>query len=121
MIVLDLLAALLVLLGSLLCFGAAVSLVRFPDVLGKLHAITKPQVLGMIAICLGIALGVRTPAAVGVAALAIGFQLLTAPVAANMVARSSYRSGIIPRRNLSVDHLAEDLEAAKERDKPFAS
>lgn len=107
---LDLIAALLILLGCMLCFGAAISLVRFPDVHAKLHAITKPQVLGMTVICLGVALDVRTWWAISVAILTIGFQLLTAPVSANMVARSSYRSGVIPSRNLHVDDLAEDLD-----------
>ncbi|MDU7361645.1 MAG: monovalent cation/H(+) antiporter subunit G [Propionibacteriaceae bacterium] len=113
MMVLDLLAALLVLLGAFLCFAAAVALVRFPDVLTKLHSITKPQVLGMICICLGVAIGVRTWWAIFVALLAIGFQLLTAPVSANMVARSAYRSGLIPRRNLISDDLADDLTEIK--------
>lgn len=109
MIVVDLLAAIFVLLGAFLCFTAAVALVRFPDVLAKLHAITKPQVLGMICVCIGVALGVRTWWAFFVAVLAVGFQLLTAPVSANMVARSAYRSGLIPRRNLIHDDLADDL------------
>lgn len=110
MIVLDLVAALLVLTGAFLCFDAAVSLVRFPDVLAKLHAITKPQVLGMICVCLGIALGLRTWWACAVAFLAICFQLLTSPVSANMVARSAYRSGLIPKQGLEQDDLADDLE-----------
>lgn len=116
MIVLDLIAALLVLVGAFLCFTAAVALIRFPDVLSKLHAITKPQVLGMIAICLGVAVGVRTWPAVGIAVLAIAFQLLTAPVSASMVARSSYRSGLIPSRNLMVDDLTDDLDEVRPSD-----
>lgn len=107
---LDLTAALLVLLGAFMCFGAAVSLLRFPDMLGKLHAITKPQVLGLIAISFGVALGLRTWWAVSIAILTIAFQLMTAPVAATMAARASYRTGIIPRRNLFMDHLEEDLD-----------
>lgn len=110
---LDLVAALLVASGALLCFGAAVSLLRFPDVLAKLHAITKPQVLGMILIALGIALGVRSWWAVSVAVLAIFFQLLTAPVSASMVARTAYRSGIIRARSLGMDDLASDLCEAR--------
>ncbi|WP_296139358.1 monovalent cation/H(+) antiporter subunit G [uncultured Tessaracoccus sp.] len=115
MIVLDLLAAVLVLLGSLLCLGAAVSLVRFPDVLGKLHAITKPQVLGMTLICLGMMAGIRTWHAVLLATMTIGFQLLTAPVSASMVSRSAYRSGIVPRRHLETDDLSEDLDHATQQ------
>lgn len=110
--VFDLVAALLVLTGAMLCLAAAVSLVRFPDVLGKMHAITKPQVLGLICVTLGIAVSLRTWWAAGVAALIILLQLLTAPVAANLVARGAYRAGLIPDELLRVDHLTEDLRAA---------
>ena len=43
--VLDLLGALLVLLGCFLCFAAALGLLRFPDVVSRMHAATKPQTL----------------------------------------------------------------------------
>ena len=68
----DLIASLFVLTGALLCFGAAVSLVRFPDVLGKMHAITKPQVLGLISVTVGISLSLRTWWAVGLCLLVVG-------------------------------------------------
>ena len=110
--VLDLVGALLILLGALLCFGAAVALVRFPDVLGKMHAITKPQVLGLITIAVGIALSLRTWWAAGLCLLVVVLQLMTAPVSANLVARSASRSGLVEDQFLKVNHLAEDLEEA---------
>ena len=58
--VFDLIGALFILIGALLCLGAAIALRRFPDVLTKMHAITKPQVLGLITITVGIALSLRT-------------------------------------------------------------
>lgn len=108
----DLIASVFVLVGSLLCLGAAVSLVRFPDVLGKMHAITKPQVLGLISVTVGIALSLRTWWAVGLCLLVVVLQLLTAPVSANLVARGAYRAGLIKDDLLVVDHLTEDLERA---------
>ena len=110
--ILDLLGALLILLGALLCFGAAVALVRFPDVLGKMHAITKPQVLGLICVCAGIAVSLRTWWAAGLCLLIVCLQLMTAPVSANLVARSASRSGLVEEKELLVNHLAEDLEEA---------
>ena len=108
----DLIASVFVLVGSLLCLGAAVSLVRFPDVLGKMHAITKPQVLGLISVTVGIALSLRTWWAVGLCLLVVVLQLLTAPVSANLVARGAYRAGLIKDDLLVLDHLTEDLEGA---------
>lgn len=108
----DLIASMFVLAGALLCLGAAISLVRFPDVLGKMHAITKPQVLGLISVTVGIALSLRTWWAVGLCLLVVVLQLLTAPVSANLVARGAYRAGLIKDDLLVVDHLTEDLEEA---------
>ena len=110
--VLDLIGALLILLGALLCFVAAVALLRFPDVLGKMHAITKPQVLGLIIITLGIALSLRTWWATGLCILIVSLQLLTAPVSANLVARGAYRAGLADDATLKYNHLAEDLQEA---------
>ncbi|GAA4894826.1 monovalent cation/H(+) antiporter subunit G [Tessaracoccus lubricantis] len=110
--VFDFVSSLFLLVGALLCFGAAVSLVRFPDVLGKMHAITKPQVLGLIFVSVGIALSLRTWWAVGLCVLIIVLQLLTAPVSASLVSRSAYRSGLADDSELLVNHLAEDLEGA---------
>lgn len=43
---LDLLGALLVFAGSIFCLAAAVGIVRFPDVLTRLHAATNRRCSG---------------------------------------------------------------------------
>lgn len=111
-VVFDFISSIFVLVGAVLCFGAAVSLVRFPDVLGKMHAITKPQVLGLIFVSMGIAISLRTWWTIGLCVLIIALQLLTAPVSASLVSRSAYRSGLADESQLLVNHLAEDLEGA---------
>ncbi len=40
--------------------AAGIGIVRFPDVLTRLHAATKPQVLGLAAVLLAIVLQVPT-------------------------------------------------------------
>ena len=110
--VFDLIGALFILIGALLCLGAAIALRRFPDVLTKMHAITKPQVLGIIAVTLGVAFSLRTWWAAGLCLLIVVLQLLTAPDSATMVARSASRSGLIDDAGLKVNHLTEDLRDA---------
>lgn len=44
----DLIAAILLVLGGILTLAAGVGLVRFPDAPSRLHASTKPQVLGLV-------------------------------------------------------------------------
>jgi len=45
--VLGALAAICMLLGAVLAVSGTLGIVRFPDVLSRLHAATKPQVLGL--------------------------------------------------------------------------
>lgn len=110
--ILDLLGAALVLLGCFLCFAAAVGLVRFPDVLSRMHAATKPQTLGLILVAAGVELSLRSWAAFGTVLLIATLQLATAPVAAHLVARTVYRSNQVRRDLIGRDDLADDLAAA---------
>ena len=59
-LILDLAAGVCLVLASLLSLGAAVGLLRFPDSLSRLHAGTKPQILGLILVIIAIALATRT-------------------------------------------------------------
>jgi multicomponent Na+:H+ antiporter subunit G len=108
----DLAGAALVLLGAFLCFAAAVGLARFPDVLSRMHAATKPQTLGLILVAAGVELSLRTWAAFGTVVLIAALQLATAPVAAHLVGRTVYRSNQVRHDLLSRDDLAEDLAEA---------
>lgn len=105
-IVADWLGGAFLLAGALLSLAAGVGVLRFPDVLGRMHAATKPQVLGVLLLLVGLALRLRTPADLGMIALVALFQLATAPVAAQMIGRAAYRSGRVDRELLDVDDLA---------------
>lgn len=100
--------------GSLLAFAAGVGVLRFPDLLARMHAGTKPQVLGLVLVLVGLGLRLRDGGAVWALVLVAVFQMLTAPVAAHMVGRAGYRTGKIDSRTLEVDELTRDLSAAQE-------
>jgi len=109
--VLDTVALVLVLIGALLCLIASIGLLRFRDVPTRLHAATKPQVLGLLLICIAIALSLRTWPAVAFLVPVFLIQLATAPLSAHMVGRAAYRNGTIDEENLFVDELAEAGES----------
>ena len=90
--ILDLLALLCVLLGAFLCVAASIGLFRFPDLLSRMHAATKPQVLGGLLVGLAVALTMRSIPVITMAALVAVFQLLTAPVASQMLSRAAVRT-----------------------------
>jgi multicomponent Na+:H+ antiporter subunit G len=104
---LDTVALLLILVGALLCLTAAIGLLRFRDVPTRLHAATKPQVLGLVLIALAIALSVRSWQAVAFLVPIVLVQLATAPLSAHMVGRQSYRNGTVDEAGLYVDELAD--------------
>lgn len=89
----DGVAAFCLLGGAFFSLTAAVGALRFSNLLSRMHAATKPQVLGMMLILIGLALRLLDPSALGFLLLTAVFQLLTAPVAAHMVARAGYRTG----------------------------
>ena len=101
----DALAVVLLLLGAFLCLTAGLGLVRFPDVLTRMHAGTKPQVLGVLLIMVGAAIRLQGWSATWMLLLVAVFQLITAPVNAHMVSRIAYRRGHVQREDLFVDEL----------------
>lgn len=103
----DLAGAILLLLGASLAFIGAVGLVRLPDLFARMHAATKPQTLGLLLILLGLALSVRTWASIATLIIVLGAQALTAPVAAHMLGRAGYRSGVTESDLLHYDELGE--------------
>ena len=105
----DVVACVLLLCGAVLAFGAGVGLVRFPDLLARMHTAAKPQVLGLLLMLGAVALRVRDGSVVGMLVLVALLQLVTAPVAAHMVARAGYRTGKVDSERLVVDELTRDL------------
>lgn len=100
----------LILLGALLCLTAAIGVLRFRDVPTRLHAATKPQVLGLILICLAIALSLRSWPVVAFLVPVVLIQLAAAPLSAHMVARQAYRNGALDDSALYLDELRDAPE-----------
>ncbi len=85
----DVLAAVCILAGVALTLLAAVGLLRFPDALSRMHAQSKPAVLGALLILLGAGLALRSLSLFGIILLVAIFQLLTSPVGSHMLARAA--------------------------------
>ena len=105
----DVVAGFCLLAGAFLCLTAGLGLLRFPDVLSRMHAGTKPQVLGVLLVMVGGAIRLQGWSATWMLLLVAVFQLLTAPVSAHMISRVAYRRRHVRRDLLLVDEL-RDLE-----------
>ena len=102
--------------GALLSLLASIGLLRFPDVLSRMHAATKPQVLGLLLVLLGVGLRLRSSIDVGTLVVVAVFQMLTTPVAAHMVGRAAYRTGNVRSDALAFDELTDGLSGSGARD-----
>ncbi|EIE98611.1 monovalent cation/H(+) antiporter subunit G [Saccharomonospora glauca] len=104
----DVVSSVLLLLGALFCAVGAFGLLRFPDLLSRLQAATKPQTVGLIMVLLGAALQLQIVDAFGLVLVAL-LQVVTAPVLSQLVGRAAYRIGAVERSSLVRDHLGDRL------------
>lgn len=111
-IALDAVGTVAIVLGVLLTLVASVGLLSLPDVLSRMHAATKPQVVGLLLVVIGGALHLRTSADVWMLLLVGAFQLVTAPVTAHVVGRLAHRGEGVRRDLLYVDELEDGPDVA---------
>lgn len=99
----------LALAGSMLTLLAALGVVRFPDVLARMHALTKASTVGLVLVLLGGAVTLDHPNDVTSLLLAGALQILTMPVGANLMSRATYGARGIESSVDTIDELADDL------------
>ena len=119
--VIDTVTAVFLVAGALMSLAAAVGLLRFPDLLSRMHAATKPQVLGLFLLLAAVGLQMRTWWVWPVLLVAWIFQLLTVPVSAHMVGRAGYRTKHMHRELLSSDELEAVVQKAAKSARDEAS
>jgi len=91
---LELLTTLLLLAGAIFSFIAALGIFRMPDLFTRMHAAAKTGTLGVGLVLLALALHFWEIGIATRAGLVILFLFLTAPIAAHMIARAGYISGV---------------------------
>jgi multicomponent Na+:H+ antiporter subunit G len=113
----------LALFGTALTLVAALGVLRFPDVLARMHALTKASTVGVALALLGGAVTLDDVNDVTTLLLAAALQVLTLPVATNLLGRSTYMARGISVHVDTVDELAEyraleEVEPGPEDDRP---
>jgi multicomponent Na+:H+ antiporter subunit G len=110
----ELAGAILLVIGSALMLLAAIGIVRLPDIFTRMHAATKPAMLGsgflMIAVALHFGeLGIATRAL-----LVVPFFVLTLPVSAHMIGRAAYLMGVPLWQGTVIDEWDAQPDASRE-------
>lgn len=89
-----LLTAFLLVGGALFAALAGLGVVRLPDVYTRMHAATKAGTLGAGLVLIAVAVHFADGGLSLKVMATVFFLVLTAPVAAHMIGRAAYRSGV---------------------------
>ena len=110
----EIVVALLVFGGAAFCLIAGIGVARFPDLYVRMHAATKAGTLGAGLVFLAVALMGMELGVVLRALAAILFLFLTAPVAAHLLARAAYASGVKMWHGSTIDDLDDRYDFVNE-------
>ncbi|MGB7286095.1 MAG: monovalent cation/H(+) antiporter subunit G [Salaquimonas sp.] len=89
----DFIAGTLVIIGAFFAFIASIGLIRLPDIYSRMHAASKAGTVGsgLMMIALTVTAGDTGTAIRALAGLV--FFIMTAPIAAHLLARAAYNIG----------------------------
>lgn len=92
----EFIAALVILIGSIIGFLSAVGIIRFRDVYSRAHAATKTTTVSVLITLIGVfTFAWITYGTINVRLmLGIIFVFITAPVSGHLVLRASYRANV---------------------------
>ncbi len=105
--VLQAMAILAVLAGTVFSILGVLGYVRLPDVYTRLHAVGKVGIFGAVLLLLGAV--AWTPLGLGKGLVLIALLLLAGPVTAHALASAAYRIGIPQSQSLR-DDLAQAID-----------
>ncbi|MGB1836107.1 MAG: monovalent cation/H(+) antiporter subunit G [Marinobacter adhaerens] len=103
----EIFVSILLLAGASFMVLAAIGIVRLPDLPTRMHASTKAGAMGAILTMAGVALHFSDSAVAARAIAFIVFILLTAPIAAHVIGRAGYFTGISLWSGTTKDELRE--------------
>jgi multicomponent Na+:H+ antiporter subunit G len=109
--IIELLAALFLLIGCLFMLVASLGVYRMPDLLTRMHATTKSGVLGASLIMCGVMLFFGESSVTLKALAVMAFTTLTSPIAAHAIGRAGYFIGVPLWKHTVKDALKDRYDA----------
>lgn len=101
----DALTAVFILIGGFFMFVSALGVLRLPDLFMRMSASTKSATVGVACVLLAAAIHFADLGIDARLLATIAFVFITAPVAAHMIGRAAYLSGVPLWANTVVDEL----------------
>jgi multicomponent Na+:H+ antiporter subunit G len=106
-------AMILLVLGTFLSLVGVIGFIRLPDVYTRLHATGKVSVFGLVFLL--IAASILTPLTAWKGILLIFFVLLASPAVSHSIASAAYKAGV-PLADPKRDDLKSKLERGSGKD-----
>ena len=97
-----------VVLGGIFAFLAALGVLRFPDLYTRMHAASKAGTVGSSLLLIAAGLHAGDLAILFRSLAGVVFLLMTAPVAAHLLAKAAHRAGHRLDRTSVMDALSRD-------------
>lgn len=110
----DIIVGILAFLGTVFVFLAAVGMVRMPDTYLRISVTTKAATLGIGLLLIAGAIYSNELAITAKIMAIILFLLLTAPVSAHLIGRTSYFSGVKLWKNSVMDEMEGKYDPSSE-------
>lgn len=107
MTVYDIIAGLLLIGGSAFTLIAAIGIIRFPDLLLRMHAATKAGTMGVGLILIGVMIHFMDWEVSLKAFITITFTFITVPIGAHIIARAAYFINIPLWKGMVTDELRD--------------
>ncbi len=101
-------------IGAAFVVLAAIGIVRMPDIFSRLQASSKAATLGAACLAVAVALHFQSAEVAIRAVVLIGFLFLTAPIAAHLLVRTGYLTGVPLAEETVLDEAREHFEAEHE-------
>lgn len=101
----EIISGVTIVVGAVFGLVAAVGILRFPDLYTRMHSASKAGTLGAGLMLIAIAIASGASDVITRAVAGVLFLLLTAPIAAHLLARAAYVAGYAPWEGTEIDEL----------------
>lgn len=108
----QVIGVLFILLGAAVTMVTAIGMVRLTGLFSRIHASAKPQVLGVILMCIGLSCVIQNTRVAATLFLVVILQIIAAPISAHILSRAAYRVGRVDMRFIISDDYARDIDKA---------
>lgn len=108
----EVLVGVVLVVGAVFSLIASIGIIRLKDVYMRMHAASKAGTLGSGLMLIALAIHAHEIDVITRAAAGVVFFLLTAPVAAHLLAKAAYEVGYRPCADTKLDALAEGRNEA---------